>query len=307
MTKLSDDSIWLEYYEAFSYFVPDNVRPLCHPRKFLHSHRSDKAIVLIHGLTDSPYSQSAIALYLHIQLGYDVYLPLLQGHGLKDANGMRGVRLSAWKENVRFAVEAASQGGRRVSIGGLSTGGALAFHFAATDPKVEGELYLFSGAFGLYGGKCNLLAPLIEGFLKLPFIPLCTSDHSLIAENPYRYSRVPLIGARELVYLIDENKLLLQKIKKGQAFENRVFSVWSEVDRVVRIDLLAEFDSLVKAGHFVSYVIPRKADVIHACVVLAEAVYASDCSLGDPSIEPANPYFYSMMDSLFRFESSGEI
>lgn len=302
MDELSEDSVWQEYYDAFSYVKQDAVRPLCHPRRLLHQTGSAKAIVLVHGLTDCPYSMWAIADYFYHELGYDVYLPLLQRHGLKDANGMRGVQLSTWKENVRFAVDAACQGGRRVSIGGLSTGGALAFYFVATDPRVAGELYLFSAAFGLYGGKRHLLAPFVEGFLKLPCIPLCSTGHSLNSDNPYRYSRVPLIGARELVYLMDENKQLLQEIKEGRPFATRVFSVWSEYDRVIRTDLLAEFESLLEKGSFVSYIIPKKAKVDHACVVLAKPVYATDSLPGDPVLEAANPHFYLIMDSLSRFE-----
>lgn len=301
-----DELIWSEYYDAFSYLTIGDVRPLCHPRKFIHLHGSDKAIVLVHGLTDSPYSMLAIAEYCHKELGYDVYLPLLQRHGLENANGMRGVKLDSWKDNVRFAIDSALQGGRRVSIGGLSTGGALAFHFAATDPQIEGELYLFSAAFGLYGGKYNFLTPLVEGFLKLPCIPLCTTDSSLVAVNPYRYSRVPLVSARELVYLMDENKQLLQKIKEGRKFKKRVFSAWSETDKVVRIDLLTEFKSFLGNGNFSSYIIPKKSGVVHACVVLADDVYAADCSPGDSFIEPANPHFNLMMEALAQFEKSSE-
>lgn len=307
MDELCEDFVWGEYYDTFSCFVRDDVRPLCYPRKLIHPGGSEKAIVLVHGLTDSPYSMLAIARYFYKELGYDVYLPLLQSHGLKNANGMQGVRLAVWKENVRFAIDSALQGGRRVSLGGLSTGGALAFHFAAINPQIEGELYLFSAAFGLYGGKQNFLTPVIEGLLKFPCIPWCTTDSSLVAENPYRYSRVPLISARELVYLMDENKQLIQEIKEGKEFKERVFSAWSEADRVVRIDLLAGFKSFVGDGNFSSYTIPKKAGVVHACVVLADDVYAVDSSPGDSFIEPANPHFHLMMEALAQFEKSSEL
>jgi len=301
--ELPEEFFWGEYYDAFSYFVKGDVRPLCHPRKLIHSCGSEKAIVLVHGLTDSPYSMMAIAEYFHRELGYDVYLPLLQSHGLKNGNGMRGVKLASWKDNVRFAIDSALQGGRRVSIGGLSTGGALAFHFAATDGQVEGEIYLFSAAFGLYGGDGNFFTPLVEGILKSPCIPFCTTHSTLVEDNPYRYSRVPLISARELVYLMDENKRLLQEIKEGKEFSKRVFSAWSEADRVVRTDILAEFKFLGESN-FSSYIIPEKAGVVHACVVLADGVYAVDSSPGDPFLEPANPHFNMMIEALAQFEKS---
>jgi pimeloyl-ACP methyl ester carboxylesterase len=293
--------IWQEYYDAFSYLKKEEVRPLCHPRKLLHRRSSGKAIVLVHGLTDSPYAMLAIARYFHEKLGYDVYLPLLQCHGLKDANGMRGVSLAAWKENVRFAIDTASRDGARLSIGGLSTGGTLSFYFASLDARVNGELYLFSAAFGLYGWKGNVLSPFVEGFLKLPFIPYCTNSLSLISDNPYRYSRVPLIAARELVFLIDENAMILQEMRKKPA-DMKIFSAWSEADRVVRVDLLAGFGTIVSSGYFVSYVLPLAAEVPHAGVVLENAVYGLDYMPGDPPVETANPHFHLMMESLARFE-----
>lgn len=307
MAENTEWSVWHEYYDAFPYMGMDAVRPLCHPQKRVHPDGSGRAIILIHGLTDSPYSMLAIGNYFFHELGYDVYLPLLQCHGLKDANGMRGVELEAWKKNVQFAIDTAIEGGRRVSIGGLSTGGALAFYFIAQDHRLRGELYLFSAAFGLYGGKKNIFSPVIEGVLKQPFVSFLTSSCSLVAENPYRYSRVPLIAARELVFLIDENKILLEEVAAARSCSTKVFSAWSEADRVVRIDILEEFRYLLPENSFTSFVVPEKADVSHACLVLAENVFAEDALPGDSFIEKANPYFYLMMDKVAAFEKEARL
>jgi len=304
--ELTEKSVWHEYYDAFPYMNKDDVRPFCHPRKLLHLGGSERSIVLIHGLSDSPYSLLATGNYFHHELGYDVYLPLLQCHGLNHANGMRGVSLAAWKKNVQFAIEVATQGGRCVSIGGLSTGGALAFHFIVQDQRLAGSLYLFSAAFGLYGGKNNLLTPVIEGFLKLPFVPLLTTCCSLVDENPYRYKRVPLVAARELAFLMVENNILLQEIAVATSFTTRIFSAWSEADMVVRIDLLENFDQILAEGGFDSFVVPKNADVNHACVVLAEDVFGEEALSGESPIEKANPYFYLMMDYMARFEKLGQ-
>lgn len=307
MAEKTDWSVWHEYYETFPYMSMDDVRPLCHPKKRVHPDGSDRAVILIHGLTDSPYSMLAIGDYFFHKLGYDVYLPLLQCHGLKDANGMRGVELAAWKKNVQFSIDTAIEGGRRVSIGGLSTGGALAFHFIAQDHRLTGELYLFSAAFGLYGGEKSTLSPVVEGFLKQPFVPYLNSGFSLVAENPYRYSRVPIIAARELVHLIDENTILLEEVAAAKSYTTKVFSAWSEADTVVRIDVLEEFDYVLPKGSFTSFTVPKKADVSHACLVLADNVFAEDAKAGEPPIEKANPYFYLMMDRMADFEKEARL
>jgi len=85
----------------------------------------------------------AIARHFHTSLGYDVYLPLLHGHGLKDPKGMEGVELEEWKANIGFAVDAAAGKAEFVSVGGLSTGGTLSFYAACTNPKITGDLYLY--------------------------------------------------------------------------------------------------------------------------------------------------------------------
>jgi pimeloyl-ACP methyl ester carboxylesterase len=307
VVEFTEASVWHEYYDAFSYLNIGEIRPLCHPRKFLHPGGADKSVVLIHGLSDSPYSVAAIGRYFYNELGYDVYLPLLQCHGLKNADGMRGVQLAAWKKNVQFAVEMAAADGGLVSIGGLSTGGALAFHASVLDARVNGELFLFSAAFGLYGGKKNLLSPVVEGFLTLPFVPFLTTGSTLFGKNPYRYKRIPLIAARELVLLIDENRRLLQEVEDGEISVSKVFSAWSEADRVVRIDLLNDFGRILPRGNFASFVVPKRADVSHACVVLEEPVYGVGSLPAEPPVEEANPHFYLMMDSMAHFEKSDSL
>lgn len=302
LSRVTDASVWHEYYDAFSYMDFEEVREFCHPRRFLHKNGADRAIVLVHGLTDSPYALLAIGDYFFQKLGYDVYLPLLQCHGLKDADGMRGVQLSSWKGNVQFAIDSALKNGQRLSMGGLSTGGALAFHFISQDQRIGGELYLFSAAFGLYGGEKHKFAHVLEGLLKQPFIPLMHSGFSLLDENPYRYSRVPVIAARELVFLMDENRILLEEVMTSKDYDTKVFSAWSEADTVVRVDVLGEFDSILPKGKFTSFIIPQPEEVSHASVVLAEPVYSVEAEPDDPPLELANPQFIPMMAALEEFE-----
>ena len=65
----SDGKEWLTYYKRFPYFSTDTVRDGCHPRVFEHEAATGKAIVLCHGLTDSPYFLMAIARHFHTQFG----------------------------------------------------------------------------------------------------------------------------------------------------------------------------------------------------------------------------------------------
>ena len=71
-TAMTPD-VWEQYLDEFSYFSVDDIRSGCHPRILEHASGSGKAIVLIHGLSDSPYFVSAIGNYFHSVLRYNVY------------------------------------------------------------------------------------------------------------------------------------------------------------------------------------------------------------------------------------------
>ncbi len=301
-TQKDYSCLWQDYYKEFPSFSDKTVRPGCQPRKLLHNDRSAKAIVLIHGLTDSPYYMAAIAEYFHQSLGYNVYMPLLQGHGLKYPKGMVGVSLAQWKKNVRFAIRTAAEKAERVSIGGFSTGGALSLYFGCTDPEITGELYLFSAALGLYGGRFGFFRGTLEFYLRLPFVRFFDHGKPLVGNNPYRYDRVPLNSAWELVQLISEIDNLL-KLKDNVIFEKRIFSAWSELDRVVDVKKLNDLQHLLKEKRLVQFVIPKAARVYHACVVQKNPVYAINSLPGDAPLEDASPCFAEMMAVVRNFES----
>ncbi|MBU0909991.1 MAG: alpha/beta hydrolase, partial [Proteobacteria bacterium] len=180
---------WLDYYQKFPYFSAEAVRDGCHPRIMEHEGSGAKSIVLVHGLTDSPYFLTAIGEYFFKNLGYNVYLPLLHFHGLKEPQGMEGVKLKEWKANVDFAVEVAAAKSAKVSIGGLSTGGTLSFYTSVKNKKITGTLYLFSAALDLAGGIGGLVGELKERLLRTFMADVLDNDKPLIGANPYRYCR----------------------------------------------------------------------------------------------------------------------
>jgi pimeloyl-ACP methyl ester carboxylesterase len=257
----------------------------------------------VHGLTDSPFYMMAIAEYFHQSLGYNVYLPLLQCHGLKYPQGMAGVSLAQWKKNVRFAIRTAAEKAERVSIGGLSTGGALSFYLGCTDPQVTGDLYLFSAALGLHGGPFELFGRIEEFLLRTPFVRLLDNMKPLAGNNPYRYDRVPFNGAGELARLIPEIDGLL-KMTCNTLHAKRIFAAWSEFDQVINLRKLSGLQYLTRETGFIPFIIPKAARVHHACVVLKEPVYAIGSHLGEAPLEAASPSFAEMMAVVRRFESA---
>lgn len=108
-------------------------------------------VLLIHGLSDSPYSLRDIAEQLHAA-GWSVVALRLPGHGALPS-GLRDVRWEDWAAAVRIGARHLKDvvGERPILLAGYSTGAALAVEYALS--RLQGEavpaaagLLLFSPA-----------------------------------------------------------------------------------------------------------------------------------------------------------------
>ncbi|MEI6895307.1 MAG: alpha/beta fold hydrolase [Colwellia sp.] len=106
-----------------------------------------KAILLIHGLTDSPFSFHDLSQFFY-QQGFTVRTLLMPGHGTAPSD-LLTVEYSAWQQAARFAIEQTLKDFDEVYLGGLSTGGALIFDYLMQqkqiDKKIKG-LFMWSPA-----------------------------------------------------------------------------------------------------------------------------------------------------------------
>jgi pimeloyl-ACP methyl ester carboxylesterase len=291
------DHEWLTYYDRFSYFSSEEVRDGCYPRIMEHPNPKEKAIVLVHGLSDSPYFMTAIGEYFFNNLEYNVYIPLLHCHGLTKPNGMEGVELEEWKANVNFAITTAASKAEKISVGGLSTGGTLSFYMAATKPKVNGALYLFSAALDLAGGPLGLIGDIKERLLRTFLVDILDINKPLIGDNPYRYSHIDMDGAQELARLIKETDTMIEGFSQKDPFPKRVFAAHSECDKTANITGIEGLQKVSVPGNFDFYRIPKNLGVSHASVVLKEPITKADHIL-----EKKNPQFQEMMEAIATFE-----
>jgi esterase/lipase len=307
MANLLQD--WDDYYKRHFNKAKGDVRDGCHPQIFQHGGQRD-AIVLVHGLTDSPYFLREIGEYFASEMGFDVYIPLLLAHGLKQPEGMKDASASGWKKNVQFAItEAQKNSGGRISIGGFSTGGTLSVSKAIADPAViNGGFFLFSAALGLAGVAGNLAEQLLRTYILEPLldhldkVPLVDDSSS---GNPYRYSHMDLGGAAELSKLIKE----LDDLGDSCVVQQPLFAVHSEADTTAMLD---EVRGLVERSRKMAnpsspraelFKIGQYFNVPHASIVLKHDVLSKNNS----PLEPANPFFSVMIKSLYDFANKHDL
>jgi pimeloyl-ACP methyl ester carboxylesterase len=293
---------WLDYYDRFStYFSFDKVRDGNHPR-IREQTGARESVVLVHGLSDSPFFMQSIADHLFEKHGCNVYLPLLHCHGLVKPEGMDTVALEEWKHNVGFAVECAHRATpERVSIGGLSTGGALSFYHAMTNPLVNGRLMLFSAALGLLIKNSSLLGTLGSQLMRIRFLQRFLDDqgnkHALVGSHPYKYEYVDKDGALQLVRLISELNKLKKQYSSGHPFSLPVFAAHSEVDDTADIKKIRDLEKRTAPGQMQTFYIEASAGVTHAGLVLERAILADD---GEVKTE-ANARYKEMIQRLDSF------
>ena len=92
-------------------------------------------ILLLHGFGDTPQTLSLLARHLH-DAGFDVKVPLLPGHGRSVDAFMTSTRRE-WLACGRQELALMRDNHRRVSIGGLSMGGAIATILAAESTDIQ--------------------------------------------------------------------------------------------------------------------------------------------------------------------------
>jgi alpha-beta hydrolase superfamily lysophospholipase len=157
------------------------------------------AVVLLHGLTDSPYSQRHIA-ESYRDHGFVAIVIRLPGHGTVPA-GLTDVEWQDWSAATRLAVREARRripANAPLHLVGFSNGGALAVKYsldAIADPQLArpDRVVLISPMIGItrfarFAGLAALPA-LLPAFDKAAWLGL------LPEFNPFKYNSFPVNGA----------------------------------------------------------------------------------------------------------------
>jgi alpha-beta hydrolase superfamily lysophospholipase len=176
-------------------------------------------VVLLHGLTDSPYSLRHIARR-YVERGYVAIGLRMPGHGTVPA-GLTDVRWEDWMAATRLAIREAR---RRVAppaplhLVGFSNGGALAMKYSldalesAQLPRADRVIMITPmigiTRFARFAGLASLPA-LLPPFANAAWL-------SVVPEfNPFKYNSFPVNGARQSYRLTDALQTQIQRMARA--------------------------------------------------------------------------------------------
>jgi len=192
----------------------------------LAQENNDKAILLIHGLTDSPFSFHDLSQYFY-QQGFTVRTLLLPGHGIAPSE-LLNTQYSEWQKAAKFAIEETLNDYQQVYLGGLSTGGALIFDYLMqqehVDNKIKG-LFMWSPA----SKAKNDLAWLAKYIDVIPFVDWIDLDADI---DFAKYESFPYNAAAQV------DAIMNRVVSDGgsasrQMHEIPIFVVASEHDQTI--------------------------------------------------------------------------
>jgi alpha-beta hydrolase superfamily lysophospholipase len=178
------------------------------------------AAVLLHGLTDSPYSLRQIGDFYRSR-GFAVVAIRMPGHGTVPA-GLARVRWEDWRAATRLAVRHArtlAPAGAPLHLVGYSNGAALALQYTLDSLDAPGmpradQLVLLSpmvgiSSFARYSGVLGWPA-VFPAFSRAAWL------YSVPEYNPFKYNSFPVNGARQSSQLVDDvQERLLERVKQG--------------------------------------------------------------------------------------------
>ena len=184
-------------------------------------------LLMVHGLSDSPFVFRDLAAYL-AERCVEVRTLLLQGHGTRPGD-MVTASAEVWRDQVRHHFEALSQAVDTAFIGGFSLGGALAtdYALARSGPRPAG-LIAVAPAWKLNGLSDYLwLAPVADVFGD--FVEREPE------RNPVKYESVTFNAGSQIADVISVTQ---DRMTKHQALNLPLFLAATEADSVINLDYL---------------------------------------------------------------------
>ncbi|SFD19718.1 alpha/beta hydrolase [Pseudoalteromonas denitrificans] len=186
---------------------------------------NNKVIILIHGLTDTPYHFHDLSKQFY-EMGFDVRTLLLPGHGTTPTE-LSKTSYKDWQLATHYIIENSKKDYEQVLLGGFSTGGALIFDYLQKnnkDDKIKAAL------FWSLGSEAKSSNAWLSPYLN--YLPFLTWLDKAADIDFAKYESFPLNAAAQF-YLLSENITDLLDVPLSKSFNIPFFAVSSDVDNTI--------------------------------------------------------------------------
>lgn len=216
--------------DSFSAYLAKKTLNVSHPKHLpyllSHGHKTEKSVLLIHGIYSSPLYFKGIA-QAYFEQGHNVVTILLPGHWEKDFYSMGQTTVEDWIAEADLGFEMALELGDKVILSGHSLGGLLATEQAQKRSSSEVEaLITISPALDV--NFATVMAGKAGSLLKLN-------------GNTFTFSRPDGINVPDFnphgAYLTDK---LAKRVVQAK-IEHPLFMCYSWRDKVLNISTLKKF------------------------------------------------------------------
>lgn len=241
------------------------VDPVCQSTLLSHGGQTEKAVVCFHGYTSCPrqFHQFGTLLF---ERGFNVILPRMPFHGLRDRLSTAQARLTArhMVEMVDQTVDIVDGLGRQVYVVGLSMGGMMA-GWAAQHRADADRVLIIAPAFGLLGAAPYLRPALALAAAWLPpmmrwFDPVLQAD---ALRSPYDY---PLFSGRAAANLLRLGFAVQWAARRKRPAADSIAVVTNDADLVVDNQVTANIVAWWRRHghpHLHSYEFPANLNLSH--------------------------------------------
>ena len=202
-----------------------NVVNLIAPYELTHKD-NNKVIVLIHGLTDTPYHFHDLSEKFY-NMGFDVRTLLLPGHATT-AHDLSKVSYKDWQLATRYIIENSKNEYSEVLLGGFSTGGALIFDYLKNNQKDE---KIKAALFWSLGSEAKSSSAKFTPYLN--YVPFLTWVDKAADIDFAKYESFPMNAAAQF-YNLSEHVTALLDVPLNAAFDIPFYAVSSDVDNTIK-------------------------------------------------------------------------
>lgn len=258
----------------------DTIHPKSQTQFLSHGHKTPRAILLLHGYTDSVHQYDVLSGLLFAQ-GSNVFVPRVPHHGYRDRmsdahSTLTATQLVEWANSV---TDMAVGLGDTLTVIGLSMGGVLATWVAEQRADVE-RVLIVSPAYGAHVLPRNITVPAAQLLKRLPNF-FVWWDTALKEKQGFDYS-YPRYATRTLANLFVLGSELLQHARVKPPAAREVWMITNANDESVSNILCAEFVTAWRAHspkQIHTYEYPRALGIPHDIM-----------DVNDPAVKPVSVF-----------------